>query len=103
MENGDDGMNNIKKFLGLIFVTAIGLFFVPDFLSLATYIYRLSTIGIIIILSLWIIGEVDDWGIFPAVNFKEIINKAKSEALSAAVLFMSFIMLLCTIIYAILH
>ncbi len=96
-------MNNLKKFLPFLTISSLGLFFIPDFLSLETYIYRLSVISIILCLCIWIIGEVDNWGIFPAFDVQQVISKAKEESLSSSILFLSFIILICTIIYAIVN
>ena len=94
-------MKSIKKFLPLFALLSIGLFFTPDILSILTYVYRLAVIGIITLASIWIVGEVDDWGIFPDVNFKELIVKAKSSALGAATIFASLVYLIVNIFRAV--
>jgi len=96
-------MKNLKKFAGAFLVFCVGLFFVPDFASLATYIYRLSMVGMLLVLNLWIIGEVDDWGLFPEIDFSKLIAKSSETSSGAATVFLSLVLLMCTIIYAIIH
>ena len=88
----------LKKFAPLLALLSIGLFFTPDIVSILTYIYRLSVIGVIVLGSIWFIGEADEWGIFTEINFKDLIDKAKLSGIGSSIVFASIVYLVSTII-----
>ena len=94
-------IESFKKFLPLVGVLCIGLFFTPDILSILTYIYRFSVVGLLTVVSLWVVGEVDDWGIFPNINIKELVEKAKQRAMGAAIIFASILYYITVVINAV--
>jgi hypothetical protein len=94
-------MEKFKKFLPLIGILSVGLFFTPDILSMLTYVYRFSVVGILTVISLWVVGEVNNWGLFTNIDIKELVEKAKQESIGAAVLFASIIYYITVVINAV--
>lgn len=96
-----------KKYTTFIVISLVGFFFVPDIATFETTIFRLAVVSLITLLWLLLIGTVSGWGIFPDIDLKKLCDNSidenkKYSSIASAIVLLSLILLLCTVIYSLL-
>ncbi|KAA0888786.1 hypothetical protein [Oryzomonas rubra] len=91
----------IKRFLPLIIVVLAGLCFTPNFASLQLALFTTGVVGLVLLMTLFIIGITDKWGILPDINLPDIYASAVASPDGAAKVFQALILLICVVLYVV--
>ena len=92
-------VSGVKRHLtALLIITGSLLLFRGDTAQFLLQLYALSAVALVLIVAHFILDDRENWGLFPYINLKELVVKAKTTSLGAAIIFAAVLFLLATII-----